>query len=110
MVRGGSDVPERVPGVLPPRAQAVPEPPQISSHKGGTTLRGGVHIHRKQRVPGLQKIGSSGEKGTKTWNVCTKWGTEPRDHSKCNLQPTFPLHNILSLGNEPALQTNSSCQ
>ena len=28
MVRGGSDVPERVPGVLPPRAQAVPEPPQ----------------------------------------------------------------------------------
>ena len=28
VVRGGSDVPERVPGVLPPRAQAVPEPPQ----------------------------------------------------------------------------------
>ena len=28
MVRGGSDVPERVPGVLPSRAQAVPEPAQ----------------------------------------------------------------------------------
>ena len=28
MVRGGSDVPERVPGVLPSRAEAVPEPPQ----------------------------------------------------------------------------------
>ena len=28
MVRGGSDVPERVPGVLPSRAQAVQEPPQ----------------------------------------------------------------------------------
>ena len=27
VVRGGSDVPERVPGVLPSRAQAVPEPP-----------------------------------------------------------------------------------
>ena len=26
--RGGSDVPERVPGVMPLRAQAVPEPPQ----------------------------------------------------------------------------------
>ena len=28
VVRGGLDVPERVPGVLPSRAQAVPEPPQ----------------------------------------------------------------------------------
>ena len=28
VVRGGSDVPERVPGVLPSRAQAVLEPPQ----------------------------------------------------------------------------------
>ena len=28
VVRGGSDVPERVPSVLPSRAQAVPEPPQ----------------------------------------------------------------------------------
>ena len=27
MVRGGSDLPERVPGVSPSRAQAVPEPP-----------------------------------------------------------------------------------
>ena len=28
MVRGGSNVPERVPGVLPSCAQAVPKPPQ----------------------------------------------------------------------------------
>ena len=28
MVRGGTDVPERVPRVSPSRAQAVPEPPQ----------------------------------------------------------------------------------
>ena len=28
MVRGGSDVPERVPGVSPSRAQDVPEQPQ----------------------------------------------------------------------------------
>ena len=28
VVLGGSDVPERSPGVLPSRAQAVPEPPQ----------------------------------------------------------------------------------
>ena len=28
MVRGGSDVPERAPGVWSSRAQAVPEPPQ----------------------------------------------------------------------------------
>ena len=27
VVRGGSDVPEQMPGVSPPRAQAVPEPP-----------------------------------------------------------------------------------
>ena len=27
VVRGGSDIPERVPGMSPSRAQAVPEPP-----------------------------------------------------------------------------------
>ena len=54
MVRGGSDVPERVPGVSPSRAQAVPEPPQghLVDHfsRAGGYPRGPLAIRLPQEV------------------------------------------------------------